>query len=79
MPVSSMISQGIELLFLGMGTVFVFLAILVAVVGGMTRLSVWLESRYPAPAAASAPAPANPGERIAAIAAAVHLHRIRNA
>ena len=80
MSVAELISQGVELMFLGMGTVFVFLALLVFVVSRMSRFAGWVESRLPKPAtpvATPAASAIGSGEHIAAITAAVHLYRAR--
>jgi len=82
MPV--LLAQGLELLVYGMGTVVVFLTLLVAA----TRLMSWLVLSYfpePQPVAGegrrtgirSPTAPDPSPELLAAISAAVHLHRQR--
>ncbi|MBF0368358.1 MAG: OadG family protein [Magnetococcales bacterium] len=78
MPVSELIVSGFELMILGMGTVFAFLALLVVIVGQMSKFSQWVESKLPQPPTAR-PAPAVQGqEHLAVIAAAVHRYRTRN-
>jgi oxaloacetate decarboxylase gamma subunit len=84
--------QGLELMLFGMGTVVVFLALLVVCTGAMSRL---IARYFPEPPAPAAPVPAVPrqaapgrpagaatGDAIdphlaAVIAAAVHAHRSR--
>ena len=67
----TLLQQGLVLMCVGMGTVFVFLSILVLAMNLMARLVMLL------------PAPAIPtlvgatSEELAAIAAAIHKHRKR--
>ncbi|QFU75310.1 oxaloacetate decarboxylase [Halioglobus maricola] len=72
------VSQGVELMLYGMGTVVVFLALLVVITTFMSTVI----TRYFPEAPAPAPVPRKPvasaaaqGEVIAAISAAVHQHR----
>lgn len=76
MPISELMSKGLELMFLGMGTVFVFLAVLVFTVTKMSELVKNYEKNLPQPEAkpASAAAATN-SDHIAAIAAAIHRYR----
>ena len=74
---SCLVMQGVELMLLGMGTVLVFLAVLVFVVSRMSRFAQWIESRLPAPPPPVAATADGSREHIAAIAAAVHLYRAR--
>ena len=75
------VAQGVELMLYGMGTVVLFLAVLVVATGAMSRLL----ARYfpepepvPAPTVRRAVRPAQPdAEVVAAITAAVHQHRAR--
>ena len=68
---TSLLQQGIELMFVGMGTVFFFLGILVAGMLAMSTIAV----RFVADAAvATGPDGANE-EEIAAITAAIEQHR----
>ncbi len=64
-----LLEQGLELMLAGMGTVFVFLTVLVFATTGMSALVRRFE---PAPVAASEGPTA---EEVAAITAAVTLHR----
>lgn len=80
LPIAELISKGVELMFLGMGTVFVFLAVLVFVVGKMSVVVKNIEKRYPPPAPKAkkrspAPAASAGADHIAAISAAVHRYR----
>ncbi len=43
---SELLTNGFNLLLVGMGSVFVFLAILVIAVTAMSRVVVWIEARY---------------------------------
>lgn len=79
------VMQGVELMLYGMGTVVVFLALLVVVTTAMSRLisRYFPEPQLPVPAARRRPqpaaaAPAAAGDEvIAAIGAALHQHRSR--
>ncbi len=80
---ASIVEQGVELMLFGMGTVIVFLGLLVLATTVMSRLV----SRYfPEPEPAPAPAPvrvagptsASPDDEVVAvISAAIHQHRNR--
>lgn len=63
-----MLNQGIMLMLVGMGTVFLFLTALVAATSLMSRLIVRLQP----------PAADGQAEEIAAISAAITKHRSRN-
>ncbi|KZX60588.1 oxaloacetate decarboxylase [Halioglobus sp. HI00S01] len=72
------VGQGVELMVYGMGTVVVFLALLVVITTMMSRLMTRYFPELPAPE----PAPRKPvsaapaeGEVVAAITAAIHQHR----
>ncbi len=75
------IAHGVELMLYGMGTVVVFLALLVVATAAMSRLLArHFPEADPVPAAPprSAAGTAGPGEDtqlVAAIAAAIHRHR----
>ena len=77
MTIAELIWHGLELLAVGMGTVAVFLTVLVFAVILMSKLAAWLESLWPPEAAPAAPAapPAVPAAHLAAISAAVHRYR----
>ncbi|TDG13498.1 oxaloacetate decarboxylase [Seongchinamella unica] len=75
------VAQGVELMLFGMGTVVVFLALLVVATNAMSAfVSRYFPETQPAPVAGSKPsaAAASPdAEVVAAITAAVHQHRKR--
>ncbi len=72
-----MLSQGILLMVAGVGTVFVFLALMVLVMQAVGKFFILNEARFrtaaPAPAARKT-AETSETEIIAAILAAVHAH-----
>ncbi len=78
---ASIVEQGVELMLFGMGTVIVFLGLLVLATTVMSRLV----SRYfpepepaPAPVRVAGPTSAAPDdELVAVISAAIHQHRNR--
>ncbi len=49
MPIAELMSKGLELMFLGMGTVFVFLAVLVFSVTKMSEFVQKFEKSQPQP------------------------------
>lgn len=83
MTPSELLLEGVELMLFGMGFVFTFLVLLVAVVSAMSRLINLFAPHTPAPAiSAAAPSikPANhepDAEVLAAIQSAIHQHRAR--
>jgi oxaloacetate decarboxylase gamma subunit len=68
---NELINEGLTLMLAGMGTVFVFLTVLVIAMTLMSRLVIRLQ---PAAVAAEA-APTGGDDEIAAIAAAITEHR----
>jgi sodium pump decarboxylase gamma subunit len=77
------LETGLILMVAGMGTVFVLLAVLVWLVGIVSRLSRWLEpAPAPAPAVAAPPPaagmPLADRELVGVIGAAVKAHRDRH-
>jgi oxaloacetate decarboxylase gamma subunit len=73
-----LVSRGLELALIGMGTVFVFLTLLVFATGAMSRLVLRFAPEEPAPSGATpAPAAGEDPELVAVIAAAIRLHRER--
>ncbi len=78
---ASIVEQGVELMLFGMGTVIVFLGLLVLATTVMSRLV----SRYfpepepaPAPVRVAGPTSASPDDEVVAvISAAIHQHRNR--
>ncbi len=74
------VTQGFLLLVYGMGVVIVFLTLLVLATGAMSSIvERYFPEAPPQPAAAQRrpAAPANADDEIAAIGAAIHLHRQR--
>ncbi len=70
----SLLNQGLTLMLAGMGTVFVFLSLLV---GAMTIMST-VARRFEPAAAPSGPGASGPSEEeVAAISAAISMHRKR--
>lgn len=74
-----LLEQGLELMVLGMGTVFVFLTLLVLATGAMSRIVARLPGAAPVEAGArAARAGGDRREELAAAVAAVELHRGRS-
>jgi oxaloacetate decarboxylase gamma subunit len=76
---SDMLMSGLELMVLGMGIVFVFLAVLIVAMQGMSRLAARLQPEPP-PQAVRAPVHVSTGHApnarlIAAISAAISRYR----
>ncbi|MFM8331601.1 MAG: OadG family protein [Candidatus Methylumidiphilus sp.] len=77
--IGELILSGVKLMFIGMGIVFLFLALLVWVIGVSSKLI----QRFSPDAPAHSPHPASPSagdgdseaEIVAAISAALHLHQ----
>ena len=70
-----MLNDGVELMVLGMGIVFLFLVMLIVAVNMMTFI---VQKYFPSAEVKQKPVPANAGNeagRVAAISAAVHQHR----
>ncbi|MCP5179719.1 MAG: OadG family protein [Pseudomonadales bacterium] len=76
---SGMLGQGVELMVAGMGTVFVFLTVLVGATSIMSSMITrFLPPPLPAAPAAAPPQPeSSSNEEIAAITAALAMHRAR--
>lgn len=81
MTPGQLLSEGFELMLYGMGSVFVFLVLLVLCIRVMSRVVELLSPEQSAPARAIAPAPVRSdlpdGELLAAIQMAIHQHRAR--
>ncbi len=78
MAVSDLVLQGINLMFLGMGIVFSFLAILVVALNGMSKLaSALYQPEMPAPSATPNNTAIGDSELIAVISAAINRYRSR--
>ncbi|OZG72896.1 sodium pump decarboxylase subunit gamma [Hahella sp. CCB-MM4] len=81
---NNLFQDAITLMFVGMGFVFLFLAILVVATSLMSKLvNKYFPEAQPAPASVPAPAPAQSGSEIdqdvmAVIAAAVAKYRSRH-
>ncbi len=72
----SLLSQGLNLMLIGMGTVFMFLTLLVFATRAMSAIAIRLQPDIPAPDATVDPAAAGSSPAVvAAITAALHLHR----
>ncbi len=67
------LALGLELLLVGMGTVFLFLTLLVLATSGMSALAQRLVPAAPVEEAGDGPS----AEELAAISAALHQHRRR--
>ena len=76
---AEMMGSGIELMFAGMGIVFLFLAMLVVAINFMSALVLRFFPDAPMPEVAATPKPVNGIDKsvIAAITAAIHQHRSR--
>lgn len=70
----SLLNQGFTLMLAGMGTVFVFLSLLVA---AMTTMSTLVRRFEPAPSPSGPGASGPTEEEVAAISAAISMHRKR--
>jgi oxaloacetate decarboxylase gamma subunit len=75
---AALLRQGLDLMLVGMGTVFVFLTLLVLATSMMSRLILLLQD-LPADSGGGALPPDRERDRdeVAAIAAAITLHRRR--
>jgi oxaloacetate decarboxylase gamma subunit len=77
--VNEMFQQGVQLMLVGMGVVFALLAVLVLVVRGMSALALAIEGPQPDPPPARGATRPEPvvggGDLVAAVTAAIHLHR----
>ena len=77
MDIETLLIESLQLLGLGMGAVFVILILLIALISLVSRL---VPEETPATVSHSPAAPAAAGvdpDHVAAIAAALHLHRKR--
>lgn len=81
MQVSELLMEGVNLMFLGMGSVFLFLSILVLALSGVSRLSGRFamddERDSSRPPAATPRAAAESEEIVAVISAAINRYRQR--
>ena len=74
---ASLMSEGIELMLLGLGTVFVFLTLLVIITTGMSSL-VQKYLPEPVPVTSSNSNKLDQNTLLAVISAAIHQHRLKN-
>ena len=79
---ADLLTEGLELMLFGMGTVFVFLAVLVVVTTLMSTIVQRFFPDAPEPSLATTPRPApakasNDEQLLAVISAAVHKYRSR--
>ena len=73
---SSLLSQGLELMLAGMGTVFLFLTLLVGAMNVLARVAQrFSPDPVTAPVAPARPAGGPSEEEVAAISAAIAVHR----
>ncbi len=77
MAVSDLLLQGVNLMLLGMGIVFTFLAVLVVALTGMSRLAASLSGPETPPTVAASDAETDDTELIAVISAAINRYRSR--
>ncbi len=77
MAVSDLLLQGINLMLLGMGMVFTFLAVLVVALNGMSRLATSISGPEEAEATSIKAATEGDAELIAVISAAINKFRTR--
>lgn len=76
MAISDLMMEGVNLLVVGMGTVFVFLAVLVTAVSLMSKMAHRIEAMLPMQVDVHPPSAGGvPADHIAAIAAAVRRYR----
>ncbi|MDX1464581.1 MAG: OadG family transporter subunit [Halomonas sp.] len=78
MPESTLISEGLSLMALGMGFVFVFLSVLVVTTTLMSKAIGRCFPEPPAPARRQAPTTADEDELRVVISAALHRFRKRH-
>ncbi len=77
MKIEQLLVESLQLLGLGMGAVFVILILLIGLISAVSRLVPEEKSAAPPAAPSVAPTPETGRDHIAAIAAAIHLHRKR--
>jgi len=83
MTPSELLLEGVELMLFGLGSVFIFLLLLVLMIRVMSRVIELLGAKTPAAAPATAPVVAKSAdgapsaELLAAIQSAIHQHRAR--
>ncbi len=77
MAVSDLLMQGVNLMLLGMGMVFTFLAILVVALNGMSRLAASITGPEAPTATSTGTSGESDAELIAVISAAINRFRNR--
>ena len=77
MPISDLLVQGLELMVLGMGIVFIFLFFLVFAMFGMSRISLYFDNTDLTQVEAASQTPKKPDNTalIAVISAAITRYR----
>ncbi len=75
MPATDLLVDGLNLMLLGMGSVFSFLSVLVVAMLGMSRLARAFAGPEKAPVSSPAVGAGDEGELIAVISAAVKRYR----
>ncbi|MES9967920.1 MAG: OadG family transporter subunit [Sedimenticola sp.] len=79
MPISDLLVEGVNLMLLGMGSVFIFLTLLVFIMNGMSRLAKAIEgdvvTEAPTSHAATPKAATEDDDLIAVISAAISRYR----
>jgi oxaloacetate decarboxylase (Na+ extruding) subunit gamma len=74
---TNLMAEGLTLTALGMGTVFVFLTVLVIAMTILKKLMEFFPEPEPAAVTAKAPVISNDAVKVAAVAAAVHAFQQR--
>ena len=75
MPLTDLLLKGVELMLIGMGSVFVFLTALVLALKGMSLLAARLQPQTAVTASGGGTPPAEDDQLIAVISAAISRYR----
>lgn len=75
MPISELLTNGVQLMLLGMGIVFTFLMVLVVVMTGMSRMARAIEGAQPQVASGAKSAGGSDEDVVAVISAAISRYR----